>query len=756
VKISTILDKIDSGDVALPVFQRGYVWNRDQVRGFFASLYRGYPVGSFLMWLTPSESAQVRGGALQQDGSVSMLLDGQQRATTLYGVIRGIAPRFFEGQEKTFTNLYFNLEDESFEFYGPAKMADNPLWVNVTSVMKGGLMEALPRLQNTLGSSPQLITYIERINRLHQVCERDVHVDEVTGADKTLDVVVEIFNRVNSGGTKLSKGDLALATLGAKWPDARDLFNQDLRGWAQAGFDFKLDWWLRAINAVLTGEARFSALEGHAVADVRKASRDAKDHMDSWLNTIAGQLGLDHDRVMLATWPMIVLARHTQIHGGKPPSALERDRLLYWAVQAGMWGRYAGSTESLLAQDLRTVEAEGVTGLVDVLRRSRGDLRVRPENFSGYGMGARFYAVLYLMTRTRGARDWGHGGPLASHLLGRLSSLQVHHIFPKAALYEYGYGRAQVNDVANFCFLTQKTNLDISATPPATYMPKVEAEQPGALASQWVPTERALWTLDRYPDFLKERQRLLAEATNDLLDSLWDHEAAHSASPLEALPLSRPVVVIEDDTDGARDQEVDELLTWLTELGFAEAERDVEVAHPGTGEVLAIAEAYWPNGLQEGLGDPVVLELDPEMADLRALEGLGIAVFTSCTALRELVERRRQEQLGVEQSGAEEFAVKHLDTDGLNSDWNPRPDAHLTAREEVLQAARRLAARSGGDGTFSAEDVVLAMKAAGTRFSESTIRTEVVSRMCSNAPDNHITTYDDLVRVDRGRYKLRE
>ena len=57
-----------------------------------------------------------------------MLLDGQQRITTLYGVIRGRPPRFFDGKPETFTGLYFNLEEEVFEFYMPSKMKDNPLW----------------------------------------------------------------------------------------------------------------------------------------------------------------------------------------------------------------------------------------------------------------------------------------------------------------------------------------------------------------------------------------------------------------------------------------------------------------------------------------------------------------------------------------------------------------------------------------------------------------------------------------------------
>ena len=104
MKISTILDHIDSGHMALPEFQRGYVWNREQVRGFFSSLYQGYPIGGFLVWHTEAGGTAQRGGG-HVDGKVKLLLDGQQRATSLYGVIRGKAPKFFEGNEQAFTGL---------------------------------------------------------------------------------------------------------------------------------------------------------------------------------------------------------------------------------------------------------------------------------------------------------------------------------------------------------------------------------------------------------------------------------------------------------------------------------------------------------------------------------------------------------------------------------------------------------------------------------------------------------------------------
>ncbi len=222
MKIRTILDQVDLGSMALPEFQRGYVWNRDQVRGLMHSLYRKHPVGSLLVWMTRTESASARGNGELAPGTVKLLLDGQQRITSLYGIIRGNPPKFFDGNAQSFTGLYFNLDDESFEFYAPLKMKDNPLWINVTELMKIGAGEAIKRIVNVPALQGSLTTYINRLNAIDGIKEIDLHIEEVTGEDKTVDVVVDIFNRVNSGGTKLSKGDLALAKICAGWPEARE------------------------------------------------------------------------------------------------------------------------------------------------------------------------------------------------------------------------------------------------------------------------------------------------------------------------------------------------------------------------------------------------------------------------------------------------------------------------------------------------------------------------------------------------------
>ena len=146
MQIQTILDQIDLGAMALPEFQRGYVWNREQVRGLMYSLYRKHPVGSLLVWVTQTDNADARGDQELQAGSVKLLLDGQQRITSLYGLMRGQPPKFFDGDKRSFTGLYFNIKDELFEFYMPTKMKDDPCWLDVTEVMKAGAGKTMQKL----------------------------------------------------------------------------------------------------------------------------------------------------------------------------------------------------------------------------------------------------------------------------------------------------------------------------------------------------------------------------------------------------------------------------------------------------------------------------------------------------------------------------------------------------------------------------------------------------------------------------------
>lgn len=643
MKIATILDHIDSGHMALPEFQRGYVWNRDQVRGLFDSLYRRHPVGGLLVWATQSQSAHHRGDGPLASGVVKLLLDGQQRMTSLYGVLRGHPPRFFDGNPATLTGLHFHLEDEVFEFYQPVKMRDDRLWIDLSELMKGGndgLGAFVTRLSSTPDHALKLGPYVSRLSRLLAIRDIELHVEEVTGADKTLDVVVDIFNRVNSGGTKLSKGDLALAKICSDWEEGRVELKRQLDRWAKSRYEFTLDWLLRSVNTVLTGEAKFLYLHEQTAEDVQAALQRATHHIDTILNLISGRLGLDHDQVFFGRFAVPVMARYLDLRQSRklgPMNEKERDKLLFWYVEAAMWGRFSGSTESFIDQDLAALEADdgGLDKLLETLQLWHGGLRAAPGHFTGWSLGARFYPVLYMLTRMASARDWGTGLPLTASLLGKMSRLEVHHIFPKARLYQRHFKKSEVNALANFCFLTKETNLDISAQLPEDYFPQIEAAHPGALASQWIPEDPQLWRIDRYRDFLEARKELLAAELNRRMEELL-HGETHWLDSSAALP--REPVVLGGIAHAEEEAELSALNDWVESVGLPRGVIGYDVVDPQTGDQRAIFDLAWPDGLQEELSQPVAVLLNEDAAVISFASQSGYRCFDEIRSFRQYVD----------------------------------------------------------------------------------------------------------------------
>ncbi len=649
MKISTILDHIDNGHIALPEFQRGYVWNRDQVRGLFDSLYRRHPVGGLLVWATESRTATHRGDGPLAAGVVKLLLDGQQRMTTIYGVARGHPPKFFDGKEQTFSGLRFHLENETFEFYQPIKMKDDPLWIDVTELLQNG-SSSLGAFVASASSNPTLAPkigeYAGRLSKLTSMLDVDLHVEEVTGTDKTLDIVVDIFNRVNSGGTKLSKGDLALAKICAEWPEGRDEMKSKLLEWEDSGFHFSIDWLLRSVNTVLTGEAKFQHLHEKTADEIKDGLDRASKHVDTALNLISNRLGLDHDQVFFGRFGVPVIARYLDQREQKKIGSMdeiERDKLLFWFVQAGMWGRFSGSTESYIDKDLEAIsEGNGsLDALLEQLRLWNGGMKVEAGHFSGWSQGARFYPVLYLITRMGGAKDWGSGLPLKANLLGRRSRLEVHHIFPKARLYAakaLNFRKPEVNALANFCFQTKETNLKISDDLPEEYFPKIEAAHPGALASQWIPNDPDLWKIDRFRDFLVARQELLAVELNSQMEKLLHGDTKWL--------LNKPTVRLEPipslyirSTDEDEDEELERINGWVATQGLPKGILAYDHTPSGEDQQIAVFDLAWPQGLQEELSQPVAVLLNEEPEIIALASQAGFRCFTDTTTFKAYVER---------------------------------------------------------------------------------------------------------------------
>jgi hypothetical protein len=119
---------------------------------------------------------------------------------------------------------------------------------------------------------------------------------------------------------------------------------------------------------------------------------------------------------------------------------------------------------------------------------------------------------------------------------------------------------------------------------------------------------------------------LLANASNEFLDSLLSGQAEELSLPRLAAP--------EDEDSLERKALIDQLVADLADYGVVAPQRDVEIFHPDTSELLSIVEAYWPDGLQPGMGEPVLLELDKREVDEDKMHELDARVFYSISRLK--------------------------------------------------------------------------------------------------------------------------
>lgn len=627
MKISSILDHIDSGNYALPVFQRGYVWSRDQVRKLMDSLYKGYPIGSLLIWDTKVNDGELTRGDNTISGNIKLILDGQQRVTSLYGIIRGEAPPFFEGDARAFTDLYFNVESDTFEFYGPMKMANNPLWINVTDLLKQSAGVYVQK-------NKELLDYLPKLNAIDSIKTFDIPIIEVTGEDKSIDVVVEIFNQVNSAGTTLSKGDLALAKLSASWPGTREKLNEVLYYFEERGFRFNRDWLLRCITVYLTSQPYFSGLENVDIEEFKQSIDVVKYMIGTILDQVGSRLGLDHDQVVKGRFAFVTIIKLMKDADSKIIDYHQWNKIMYWYVHTFLWGRYSASTESVLAQDLTILrEGKGIDGLTDLLKKSRGTLEIRPEDFLNWSRGSRFYPLLYIMTRVNNTLDWITGVELKQSLLGKNSSLELHHIFPKSLLYDAGFERADVNTLANYTFLTKGTNINISNKNPNKYLSEINNKYPKALESHWIPMNESYWDINSYSDFVGERRSLLAEAANEFLNSLY---ASDKVGDIKVTEHTVEKVIYSEE-----EELILEVALWMEEKGLDTGQINYEVVDE-EGDELAVFDLSWPEGIQVGLSHPVALLIDQPDRVLEVANSKGYTYFTHVEDFKEHVERNYQ------------------------------------------------------------------------------------------------------------------
>jgi hypothetical protein len=215
-----------------------------------------------------------------------------------------------------------------------------------------------------------------------------------------------------------------------------------------------------------------------------------------------------------------------------------------------------------------------------------------------------------------------------------MNKLEVHHIFPKAQLYKRKLKRPEVNALANFCFLTKDTNLDISDRLPEEYFPKIEKAHPGALASQWIPTDPALWKIDRFREFLEARKALLAAELNRRMEELLHGDNRWLTGPTAV--VYPDVAVRGGITSEEEEEQLEALNDWMESQNLARGLMAHDFAD-ATGKQVAVFDLAWPVGIQQELSQPVAVLLNEPADTISLANQAGFRCFTTTEDFRHYV-----------------------------------------------------------------------------------------------------------------------
>ena len=578
VTIEEILGWIKQGKIGLPEMQRPFVWSTAKVRDLIDSLYNGYPIGYIVTWQNPAVG-------LKNDSSSNnkeIIIDGQQRLTALKAALSGekvVSQQYITKRIK----ISFKPSTGEFNTLNSAIEKD-PLWINdISDIFKSDFNSYSYVTDNAkkLGMAPEdLGATLQKLLAIRQSEIGDIKL----GYNLSIGAVTDIFNRINSKGVSLSSADLAMSRLSADTVHGGNNLRKQIEYFVQLlndpnllenivkfDSDFantkefnQIKWIASEINPIykpryadilhlilatsfkrgklsdmvslISGrdfEARNYSEEGMK-ANYEKMQAGAtlvfnKSNFQRYLMILrdmgmrnSGKLGLvGHGVFNFGYILFLYLHRITNLSQEKIASYLKR-----WIIMSALTGRYSGSSETITESDLKMIsrDANPINVLDDILDREMNDsfwngtlpnmLRVQSTQASSWR--------IFQMSQIYG-KDTAWLAKDTSTETVMLEEGNIHHIFPQAYLRKNGFSKGDINQIANYVWVTQPKNLEISDKAPKDYLSDeniIEFMSETNNRENAIPEEIVDYDFHNYSDFLNQRRHLMAKKMREFYENM--------------------------------------------------------------------------------------------------------------------------------------------------------------------------------------------------------------------------------------------
>lgn len=578
VKVDDLLGWINQGRVGLPEMQRPFVWNSAKVRDLIDSLYNGYPIGYIVTWLNPA--AKLKNDS--DSNNKEIIIDGQQRLTALKAALNGdeVIDKHYNRERIV---ISFKPSEEIFATKNVATERD-PRWIDDISLIfkpDYNSWKFVDENADRLGmEKPDLGNVLQKVKDISQ-CE----IGNIRLSDElSIDAVTNIFNRINSKGITLSSADLAMSRLSADHSHNGNNIRKQIDYFVQLLNDPTLFANIESVDSEFVKSKYFDQIRWIAddrtriyvpnYSDIlhvilafaykrgkltdlvslisgrdfqtRDFSEQAMDENYQKLSQGAsqvfnklnfqrftmilrdlgmrnsGKLGLVGHGVLNFAY-ILYLYLQCELHLAKD----QTDSLVKrWIVMSALTGRYSGSSESAFERDIKVIvqSIDSVATMNTILNRELTDnfwSITLPEALQRQTTQTSSWRIFQMAQVYTGDRAWLAKDTRAETVMEEEGN--IHHIFPRAYLRTNHFSKAEINQIANYVWLTRPRNMDVGDQAPKDYLHSERINEffnEQNNAENAIPTALQDYDFHDYHHFLEQRRQLMAEKIHHYYDQL--------------------------------------------------------------------------------------------------------------------------------------------------------------------------------------------------------------------------------------------
>lgn len=564
-ELSGLLHYIEIGDIGLPDIQRPFVWPNTKVRDLFDSMYRGFPVGYLLFW----ENGAING--VRQIGSSDkahiipnrLIVDGQQRLTSLYAVIKGQKVLDVNYKYRQI-EISFRPRDGKFEVTDAAIRKD-PEWIsNISEIWASGksshkiIKEYIHKisLRDTLTDddeeriSNNLDHLFDLLNYPFTALEIANVVDE--------EEVADIFVRINSEGVTLNQADFILTLLSVFWDDGRkalEEFSRMSRKVPEAGMPSPFNYFIKphpdqllrvavalgfdrgkikSVYQILRGKdpetGIYDAQKREEQFDILRIAQEQVLHLTNWHQFLSCLIGAGfRGEEMISSQNAILYAYSFYLIGRTKhhiPEHILQKLIGRWFFSSSLTGRYSSSPESAMDSDLNRLKGlQSADQFIEKLEELMSgvltndywniSLPIELDSSSSRSPITFAYVASQVLLNTPVLFSHKKIADMMDPMLKPVKKpLEKHHLFPRAWLEKSGVTDLKlINQIANFALIEWPENIDISDSHPSVYVPEIQKRFSPADWNRMCELHALPegWSNMNYPEFLAERRKLMAQ-----------------------------------------------------------------------------------------------------------------------------------------------------------------------------------------------------------------------------------------------------